>query len=234
MARLDRRLQALEEQAGLRESHTYSPDGGEFQRWQARARLDRQKRTDAGRTRCRDLICLFRTQHILQNMSAEDVIRRILDWQPPLEDLTHSLVEREVARAIFAKEPGTEDMMCPECWRESLEAGAELLKRYQAIPDHELAEWWSRTAVDHSDEKAVEGWYEALATRYGITDELCMRAIGPDADEIDEDEAALRLEEYLIPVLEGDKGWRIHRLSKEHKEMLEEPRGAYRRSRSEF
>jgi hypothetical protein len=38
--------------------------------------------------------------------------------------------------------------------------------------------------------------------------------MGPDADEIDEDEAALRLDEYLIPVFEGPKAWRTLHIMK--------------------
>ncbi len=211
---ISRRLDRLEEQAGLSNRHTYSEEY-EKEPWLARRRIDLQRTSVSEDTRhARDLIGLFRIQNILSEMSADELIERIVSWQPvPDAGRPRSTAEREVALAIYSQEPGTENMVCPDRWRESLEAGDELREKHTAIPDEVLAEGYMRlgSILEEGGEEELAKWRVRYEEAFGITQDLLRRAVGPDVDEITEEEHRRRISEYLADTFYGERGWRIHR-----------------------
>ena len=104
--------------------------------------------------------------------------------------------------------------MCPEGWRESFEAGEELARRYEAIPDEVIARGYLELEeIPEEDEEEVARWKERYERSYGLTEELMATAIGPDEarEEISEDEGLRRLEEHMADILWGEKGYRVLR-----------------------
>ena len=68
----------------------------------------------------------------------EDLRVRLLAWRPALDE---SAVERELARAIYVREPGTENRFCPPEWTEAFEAADQLREPYAAVPEEVLTRW---------------------------------------------------------------------------------------------
>jgi hypothetical protein len=137
--------------------------------------------------------------------STEALIERVMNWQPPMGDLTRTLVEREVAYAIWTGAEGTQDMLCDPEWRSRFETGRETCVLLEALPDRELAE----IAHGGLDEDEVS----ARLARHGITEEKIGHALGAwDLEGIPEDVALWWLDEYWQPVYAGEKGWRVSRL----------------------
>ena len=68
----------------------------------------------------------------------EDLRVRLLAWRPALDE---SAVERELARAIYVREPDTENMVCPPEWTEAFEAADQLRELYAAVPEEVLTRW---------------------------------------------------------------------------------------------
>jgi hypothetical protein len=81
------------------------------ERWLGAARLRRREALREGDAdHARSLIALLRIRYLLPDMSAEELVDRILSWRPvPVR----TQVEREVGLAIHRREPGTEHMECP-------------------------------------------------------------------------------------------------------------------------
>lgn len=166
----------------------------EKQVWLARARICRNEAKPRDVRRARDLIGLFRTQGILSEMSAEELVDRIVSWRPmPEGGCSRTTVEREVALATYGQESGTGNMVCPTAWRESFVAGDELRERYSRVPNEMLASAELRWAPES----------------FGITEKLLKRAVGPDVGEIDEEEVLWRLREYLAEEGFGQRGYEI-------------------------
>ena len=209
MGSLERRLEALEAQRHY--SH-YDIEGDKAQ-WLAGRRLERNRSMPEDVRHSRDAIRLYRTQNKLSDMSADELIERIVSWPPMRNDRSRSTAEREVALAIYYQEPGTENMVCPGRWRESLEAGDELRKKYGAIPDEVLAEGYVCLSEikKAADEEALWEWSAYFQGVFGVSDELLRIAVGPDIDEITEAESTWRLHEYLADAFYGERAWRIHR-----------------------
>jgi hypothetical protein len=213
---IHRRLETLEEAAWTGDE---ADEKREKERWLSRARI---RRTEALSERdadhARSLIALYRVQNILENMDAEELIERILAWNPkPENGRQRGQVAREVYLAIYRKEQGTGHMECPSAWSEAFAAGDELLRRYESIPDGELAKAYLKPQDTEEETPAERAWGE----RYGFTRELEIAACGPDADEITEAERDRRLEEYIAPAIYGEKGYRVIR----HMERLEKVYG---------
>jgi hypothetical protein len=164
----------------------------------------------------RDLIGLFRIQHILPEMSSSVLIERIVSWKPLPEDgqalaSSRTTVEREVSLAIYNQEEGTESMVCPPAWREAFEAADELRRRYAAVPDETLAELFV-AANDLTEGRGGDHLEEQLTAEFarrGITAELEKKALGPDAEEISDDEARWRTQEILEDLFYGEQGYRV-------------------------
>src|SRR5215210_9497170 len=110
MTGLERRLRSLEEQAKPKR-HDHSDDDPLWRKenWLARARIERNKMMDEDTRHARSLIRLFRTQNKLSRMSADELIERIVSWQPvPDGGRSRATAEREVALAIYNREEDTE------------------------------------------------------------------------------------------------------------------------------
>jgi hypothetical protein len=211
MGRLERRLETLEEEARQK-----WPAGDvlvvEKQEWLARRRRERNEAASEDTRRARRLIRLFRVQGILPRMSADELIERILSWQPvPEGGRSREAVEREVALTIYNKEEGTEAMVCPDKWRESFAAGDELRERYDARPEEVIAEGYVRLGRldEEGNVESMAEWRDCYEEGYGITEELVRRAVGLDIDEITDEERNRRLHEYLSDAMYGERGWRI-------------------------
>lgn len=213
---IHRRLDALEE---ARDGDEAGDDDREKGRWLSRARIRRTEAlSERGADHARSLIVLYRTQDILGNMDAEELIERILDWNPkPEEGRQRGPVAREVYLAVYRKEQGTGHMECPFAWSEAFAAGDELLHGFEAIPDEDLARAYLKPR--DTEEKTVEE--SAWGERYGLTEELGIVACGPDAGEITEAERGRRVGECIAPAIYGEKGYRVVR----HMERLEKVYG---------
>lgn len=205
MGNLDRRVARLEARSAGDPN-----EEREKRQWFARAHLLRNRAIPDDVRHARGLIKLFRTQDTLSEMSAEELIDRIVSWRPLPggavggREVRWPAAEMEVARAIYNREPGMIDMVCPPEWRESFVAGDELYEKYVAVPDEVLAESWS---------------FEDLDERFGITDELVGRTVGPDFERITEEERSWRIEECLADAVFGEKGYRILKATSD--EMLQ-------------
>jgi hypothetical protein len=211
MGSLEKRLNALEEQAD-REKRRGDPEE-EKRHWLLGARRRRREATSEEVRQARSLIGLFRIQHVLPEMSTDELIERIVSWRPvPEGGRSRTTAEREVGLAIYNQEEGTESMVCPPAWRESFEAADELHEKHNAIPEEVLAEAYVRLRqIGEGDEEGLGKWRACYEEGFGISEELVRRAVGPDVDEISEEECIWRLTDYLADTFYGERGWRIHR-----------------------
>ena len=96
-------------------------------------------------------------------------------------------------------------------WRESLAAAEELRELWAGVPAEVLARW---AVMQHGVKgEALEEVVQKIATEgaseYGITDEIMRRAIGPDAEQITDEERRRRLREILAEAYHGEQGWRV-------------------------
>jgi hypothetical protein len=187
---LDRRLQRVEERTlGERGERRLEPWENVVIRWQ----IERNKLIRPDVRRARDLIRLYHTQNLLSGMSADEVVQRIFDWKPPLAEMRRHCVEREVALAVYRRWPSTENMVCAPHWRESFVAADELVRQITADLQRGLSEQ-DILELEESEETELE-----------------RKAIGPDRELIDEDEALWRLLDYGDPVWSDESLWRHKR-----------------------
>ena len=213
MGGLGRRLERLEEQAGMTHAQSEHDPPWMKENWLARARIRRNEMIDEDTRHARSLIRLFRTQNRLSQMSAEELVERIISWRPvPEGGRSRATAEREVAYAIYNQEEGTENMVCPPGWREAFACGDELRGRYAAIPDEVLAEGWVRLREIEDgggDAEEYDEWRDDYEERFGVTIELVENAIRLDAEGITEENCRWALNEYAADVLYGEKGYRV-------------------------
>jgi hypothetical protein len=209
MGSLERRLEALEEERGLARSEPRSEASEERRKraWLATAKLRRRDETRNREEILADgLLRLFRSRGELEHMTTEEARGRLLAWRPRVDARA---IERVLAGAIYRQEEGTENMVCPPEWREALEAAEELREKHAAIPDEVLARWAIVGRDVQEEEEEGGSDLEEDLEEYGITDELAMRAIGPDAEEIPDEERERRLVEILAESYYGEQGWRV-------------------------
>lgn len=131
---------------------------------------------------------------------------RLRAWRPPLDERT---IERITARMAYYGQPPAAGMACPPEWREAFEAADELRERYLAVPPETLAGIF---VAAHDLEKGasngrVEEDMAAELARWGITADLERKAVGPDSDEVPEEEHVRRLREALSDLFYGEKGF---------------------------
>lgn len=212
MGSLERRLERLEEQTDVRWAGAEGglSEGEKRRRWLDAAKARRNQALGRGGAwQARDVVKLLLGRREGRS-STEEFRARLLAWRPPHNP---GVLERELCRNIFLREPGTEAMTCPEEWRESFGAGAELLRRFEAIPDEALARGWLELRdVAEDDEEGHARWRARHEEPHGITEELKEAAIGPDAAEVSEDERLRRMEEHLAPVIFGEKAYGAARI----------------------
>lgn len=211
---LDGRLRKLEDRADP-ERYALSEEQ-EKEQWLLRARFERVRLAgeNADARHARSLIGLFRVQHFLPGMGVDELVGRILDWRPlPAGGRSRVAVEREVALAIHRGKPGTESMACPPRWRTSFAAGDELRKRWLAISDEDLAEYYLRREriEEEGDEEELERWAADYEEGLGIPRGLEEEFVGPDAGAITAEERQRRIDEYLADLVFGEKGYRVAR-----------------------
>ena len=101
-------------------------------------------------------------------------------------------------------------MVCPPELRESFAAADELREKYMAVPDEVLARWsiWQHE-LEEGDGDDLEEKLAREADAHGVTEELVLAAIGPDADEVGDEECRRRLRETLADLHYGEKAFRI-------------------------
>lgn len=225
MGSLGRRLERLEGQAGMTHAQSEHDPPWIKENWLARARIRRGETMDEDTRHARSLIKLFRAQNKLSQMSAEELTERILSWSPvPEGGRSCSLVEREVAYAIYNQEEGTENMVCPSEWREAFTHGEELRARYATIPDEVLAEGFVRLREIEDgggDGEEYAQWRADYEERFGITAELVENAIRLGTEGLAEENYQWALNEYAADVLYGEKGYRVQ----QHIQRLETKAG---------
>lgn len=210
MGSLERRLERLEDQRGIQRQEP--PEEQRKRQWLEKARywkrFDIDHKEPRMMFRARDVLRLLRRQGRL-GQTTEEVIEQVLTWNPPIE---RAAILRELGRLIYDQEPAFEDMVCPREWREAFEAADELRELYALVPDEVFARWvvWKHELeegvgeLDHVVEKI-----NTEAEAYGITDELIVKAVGPDAEEITDDEIGRRFLEILADMYYGERGWHI-------------------------
>jgi hypothetical protein len=114
--------------------------------------------------------------------------------------------------AICNRKPGTDHMELPDEWREAFEAGAELRRRFAAMPPKWVAAWIverNRRKEAGATEEELKELDDTYRQPYGITAELEELSIGPDRDELDEDEKQRRIGEYVHDVLSSPWGFEM-------------------------
>lgn len=245
MGSVSRRVERLEARLGSPAKRSPSSESLTEERTKAEW-LQRMKllRHDLTYSLSEQLVCglirLFRMQgHLTREnaLTTEDLRARLLAWRPPRDPRA---IERVLARAIYRREEGTENMECPPEWVEAFEAADELRERCMAAPAEHLAEIFVfsheaqqleeklEAKPEGADEDLEEALRERLAVsretreRLGIAEGLELVAVGPDVGEISEEEAVRRLYEILSDMYFGEKGYEIqqeiYRLMEERSE----------------
>jgi hypothetical protein len=152
---------------------------------------------------------IFKVMRLQKRLATtrEEVEDQLLSWRPAPSEVA---TRRVVASAIYDQEEGTENMVCPPEWRESFAAGEEFRERYVAIPDEALVEAFMRLQeVEEDEEDRLACWNVQHGEPFGITEDLLQRAVGPDFDEITEEERIRRLNVYLADDVCDEKEWRV-------------------------
>jgi hypothetical protein len=151
---------------------------------------------------------IFRLLRLQERLATtrEEVEAQILSWRPPPSEVA---TRRVVARAIYDREEGTENMVCPPEWRESFAAGEEFRERYVAIPDEALVKAFMRLQEVEGDEDGLACWNVQHGESFDITEDLLQSVVGPDFDEITEEERIRRLNVYLADEVCDEKEWRV-------------------------
>jgi hypothetical protein len=204
MAGLERRLERLEHK---NPRHADEETGKRHWLAMAKARRNHENH-DRDEFHAHDIFRVLRLQGRL-GTTAGEIRDQLLSWRPPPSERA---VERVLARAIFDQEKGAENMACPPEWREAFAAADELLERYAGVPDETLAGWIAmQHQVEQEDPRAsdLKEQIDAEANSYGITEDLILRAVGPDAEEIAEEETQRRLREILADLYYGERGYRV-------------------------
>jgi hypothetical protein len=204
MGRLDRRLERLE---AKNPGPTLADEGAWKQLW---FNAKRGRRVHEHHNPDEFHACgIFRVMRSQERLAAsrEEVEAQLLSWRPAPSEVA---TRRVVARAIYDQEEGTENMVCPPEWRESFAAGEEFRERYVAMPDEALVEAFMRLQeVEEGDEDGLFTWNVQHGEPFGITEDLLERAVGPDFDEITEEERIRRLNVYLADDVCDEKEWRV-------------------------
>jgi hypothetical protein len=151
---------------------------------------------------------IFKVMRLQKRLATtrEEVEDQILSWRPPPSEVA---TRRVVARAIYDQEEGTENMVCPPEWRESFAAGEEFRERYVAIPDEALVKAFMRLQEVEGDEDRLLAWNVQHGESFDITEDLLQSVVGPDFDEITEEERIRRLNVYLADEVCDEKEWRV-------------------------
>ncbi len=206
MGSLERRLERLEDESAPRPA---PPEEQQKSHWLAVARARRaQENRNFGEFYARDVFKALRRRGELDGITTAEGLRsRLLAWPPPPEERA---VERVVARAIYDREQGTENMVCPPQWRESFVAADELRERSAAVP----VEVRARLAVmqyelEQGGSHEIESKVAAEVERLGFTDDLLLKAVGPDVEDITEEERMRRLREVFAEDLYEERGYLI-------------------------
>lgn len=228
MGGLIRRLEDLERRKeGRRPCPAPKPPTGQEakERWLAYAKVRRSAATGGGKrteeVHVRDVARVLRPRGELDGSDLEGFRDRLRQWRPPLDE--HAIL-RVTARMAYDGEPPADGMECPPEWREAFEAAEELLERYTTAPAEDLARIF--VAANDIDEGEGDAAAQELVaggrTHLGITDELLRASVGPDADEIPDEELGRRLMEVLADFYFGEKGHEVQlhitRLVNERKE----------------
>jgi hypothetical protein len=204
MGRLGRRVGRLE----ARPSHTRLTPEQERQRWirQSEAWLREETRdwqpSNQGEDNAYDIFCVLRSQGRLPS-TFEGARDQILAWGPPPP---RRVVERVLARQAYEYEEGAEDFVIPPEWRESFEAADELRARLAEVPDDVCAQWI--VALYEGNDLAEE--VEREQKQYGIMPGMQQQAIGPDLEEISQEEYDRRSLEIFGELHAGERAYDIY------------------------
>ena len=208
-----RRLERLEQQRSPQPAHEPMKPMSEAQekeRWLVSAKTRRiHENRDPGEQHVRGIIKLLLPRGEFDGMDLEEFRDRLRAWRPPLDE---SAIERITARMSYYRQPPATDMACPPEWHESFEAADELRERYLAVPPETLAGIFvaaSDLQKGESKDGRVEEQLADELESWGITAELEREAVGPDSDEIPEEERERRLREALSDLYYGEKGFYV-------------------------
>jgi len=137
--------------------------------------------------------------------ATRDRILEVLGRAKPVPEHT---VERALALLIYRQEKGALDMVCPERWRSSFVAAEELARLHAKIPTPTLARWIvaaSEAGPEQLEEVNREERREQ-SEEYGLTEELLAEAVGPDLQEIEQEEVTRRIEQAIPDYYYGERG----------------------------
>jgi hypothetical protein len=156
-----------------------------------------------------DLIRLLLRRGNFDGMDLEGFRGRLRQWRPPVDE---AAIDRVTAWMAHEGLPPATDMECPPVFRESFEAAATLRERIVAVPPEDLAEVF--VALHDAEEGArdpehAEELLCALEERWGLDAELQDKAIGPDAEEVSEEERMRRVREVFAELYYGELGYRV-------------------------
>jgi hypothetical protein len=206
MGGLERRLERLERK---NPKHARVSEEAEKQMWLATARARRNhENRDRDEFHAHDIFRVLYRQG-RRATTTERVREQLLSWRPPPSERA---VERVLARAIYEHEEGTESMACPPQWLESLIAADELRERHAAVPEEVVARW---AVAQHETEQGgshdLGEQITAEGESYAITDELISKAIGPDFEELADEEVLRRFRGIVAEAYYGERGYRIQK-----------------------
>jgi hypothetical protein len=198
---LSRRLEALEQRRVTRSVHKPMSEEQQKEQWLQNGAW-RQIHENHSREEwyARDVIKLLLPRGEFAGMGIEEFRGRLKEWRPPIDERA---IERVSARMAYDLEPPAAEMACPPEWREAFEAADELRERFMAVPTEALAEIFvvahdlREGVLGDGGDGAIEGSAAELEC-WGITEELALRAVGPDVEEIPDKERMRRLREILV------------------------------------
>jgi hypothetical protein len=223
-----KRVEKLEERRRKRSKKKHAGASREIPKhdrrlsWEVSSRHRRAEKTPRSAKHARSIIDHRRYVGWLHRYSAESLIDAILYgdpfFNPPSEttELSRGSVEFVVYRAIHSGEEGMEHMAAelPPAWAATFEAGAEMCRLYGAIAPETFAGWiFQRIDLMErgAPEEELERFDRGHCEPQGITLALEQRAAGPDQDLITEEEARWRVDEHMVPLMQGDWGWEVEK-----------------------
>jgi hypothetical protein len=188
------RLEAREHGAGAGGGSAGASEELERQRWLERARYRKRWETSGWKAGYDQVAGVIRLHYLQGRLGAttEELREQLRAWNPPFPA---DVIERELARYIYYREPGSEAMVGPPEWMESFEKADRLAGILAEASDAALAEWLLSEGQPGEE--------------LGLSGELILDAIGPDAQEIGTDEFRRRMLEIAADTIYGPRGWSI-------------------------
>jgi hypothetical protein len=205
-ASIERRLADLESRAGL---YREPPEPETVHEWVRRRERERRWARPEAVWRVRGTAVHY-AKTVYPELDADALLDKILERPSP--GLTRGIAERELFLLIYRGDERVAHLagQVPEEWADAFRAGDELLQRILDTPDEVLAAAFVRLrgAAETGDDARERDEAAAL----GFDNHLCLKALGPDADLLDEEQISWRLAETISEFTDGRRGFAVSTL----------------------